>query len=358
MPSSSNKILLQAARGQKTEHIPLWLMRQAGRYLPEYREYRSRYDTLTMFKTPTIASEITLQPLRRFPLDGAIIYADILLIPDAMGLGLSFVEKEGPRFAHTVRGAVDFELMQKNSENLETLIDRLSYVGETVTRVKQQLDPSVTLIGFAGAPFTVASYLIEGRGPSKNDFFETKKLMFNQPQLFHAIMERLTVVTMAYLDMQIAAGVEIVQLFESWSGALAPVHYREFCLPYMKKIIAHAQTKVPTICFMGQGAGLVSDVLSLKPDVFGVDWRQDLRVVSNQFHSSKIALQGNLDPLLLYSDRDVLQKNVETCLEQGASHPHGYIFNLGHGCTPQTPVENVQLVVDLVHKFKPFQQFS
>lgn len=353
MPNSSNhKVLLQAARGEKTTHIPLWLMRQAGRYLPEYREYRSRHDTLTMFKTPTIASEITLQPLRRFPLDGAIIYADILLIPDAMGIPLSFIEKEGPRFAHPVRTAADLKILEQNAANLDSVINQLSYVGETVSRVKSHLNPDVTLIGFAGAPFTVASYLIEGRGPSKNDFFETKKLIFNQPQLFHTLMECLTEVTMAYLDMQIAAGIEIVQLFESWSGALAPTHYREFCLPYMQKIIKHAQKKVPAICFMGQGAGLISDVLALKPNVFGVDWRQDLGKVANQFHGSKIALQGNLDPLLLYSNQDVLQKNLDACLEQGTAHPHGYIFNLGHGCTPETPIESVKFVVDRVKSFK------
>lgn len=343
------KLLLQAALCHKTEKTPVWLMRQAGRYLPEYRKYREQYDTLTMFKTPSIATEITLQPLRRFPLDGAIIYADILLIPDAMDLGLSFVEKEGPRFAKTIRTDHDLKHILPWLEKTDKLTQKLSYVFETVENVKSQLAPNVTLIGFAGAPFTVASYMIEGKS-ARGEFLETKKLLYSEPQTFHKIMECLTLATISYLKMQIKSGVEIIQLFESWSGAITSAQYSEFCLPYVKKIVNEISKDVPVICFLGQGAGLISQVLEIKPQVFSVDWRQDLSTVSKQFESSHIALQGNLDPALLYAPQHVLQEKVEQCVTAGRKHPHGYIFNLGHGITPLTPLENVEYLVNAVHK--------
>jgi uroporphyrinogen decarboxylase len=346
-----SKILLEAAQGKKTSKIPLWLMRQAGRYLPEYMEYRKKHNTLQMFKTPSIAAEITLQPLKRFNLDGAILYADILLIPDAMGLELFFVEKEGPRFAKTIRSHVDLKQIISHAENTEKLIDKLSYVAETLDRVKQNLSKETTLLGFAGAPFTVASYMIEGGSSAKGEFFECKKLMFNEPETFHKLMELLTNATIAYLKMQIKAGVEVIQLFESWSGALAPDQFREFCLPYSKKIVDEIKKYVPVINFFGQGASLIPEALTINPNVHSVDWRQDLSQVSNSFTGSGIALQGNLDPLLLYAPKKLLEEKLEACLKIGAAHPHGYIFNLGHGCTQHTPVENVAHLVNYVNHF-------
>ncbi|WP_338635206.1 uroporphyrinogen decarboxylase [Spirobacillus cienkowskii] len=345
------KILLEAAQGKKTKNIPIWLMRQAGRYLPEYQEYRKKYNTLKMFQTPEIASEITLQPLRRFPLDGAILYADILLIPDAMGLQLSFVEKEGPRFAKTIRSKNDLLSILPLAENLEKLITKLNYVAETLDIVKSKISSSTTLIGFAGAPFTVASYMIEGGGSAKNDFFHSKKLMFEDPETFHQLMQLITNATIAYLKMQIDAGAEVVQIFESWSGALSPAQYREFCLPYAQKIISEIKPMVPVIHFLGQGAALLPEVILTQPSVYGVDWRQDLAQVSSTFKNTGIALQGNLDPLLLYAPKKLLEQNAKHCLTIGAQHPHGYIFNLGHGCTPQTPIENVEFLVNLVKNF-------
>lgn len=207
------------------------------------------------------------------------------------------------------------------------------------------------MLGFAGAPFTVASYMVEG-GSAKGEFFETKKLMFNEPETFHLLMQLLTNATIAYLKMQIHAGVEAIQLFESWSGALAPDQYREFCLPYTKKIVDAIKPLVPVINFLGQGAGLAEEALSIQSNVYSVDWRQDLYKVSKQFSGSGIALQGNLDPLLLYGPQKLLKEKLIHCLEVGSRHPHGYIFNLGHGCTQHTPVENIEYLVQLVNEYE------
>lgn len=347
-----NKVLLEAIQGKKTNKIPLWLMRQAGRYLPEYMEFRRKHTTLQMFKSPSIATEITLQPIKRFNLDGAIIYADILLIPDAMGLDLNFIEKEGPKFSKTIRSHVDLKQIIEYSENTEKLIKKLNYVAETLENVKSQLSKDITLIGFAGAPFTVASYMIEGKSSAKNDFFECKKLMFNEPETFHILMNILTNVTIEYLKMQIKAGAEVIQLFESWSGALTPDQFREFCLPYSKKIVTEIKKYAPIISFFGQGAGLISEAIELNPNAHGVDWRQDLSIVSKTFTGTNIALQGNLDPLLLYAPEKLLQQKLDECLSIGSKYTHGYIFNLGHGCTQHTPVENVDFLVNYVNNYR------
>ena len=345
------KNLLTAAQGQKTEKTPLWFMRQAGRYLPEYREIKSQYNTLTMFKTSKIAAEITLQPLKRFPINGAILYADILLIPDAMGLGLSFVEKEGPVFAKTIRSEDDLKIITESTKNIDLLMQKLSYVGETVSLVKPQLASNVTMLGFAGAPFTVASYMIEGKS-SKGEFFETKKLMFQNGNLFHSLMQHLTTATIDYLKMQISAGVEVVQLFESWSGAIDANFYKEFCFPYVKKIIDEIKKSAPVILFLGQGSTLTQQVIELNPSVYSVDWRQDLSKVTKEFTGSGIALQGNLDPLLLYAPQELLKKKVLECLKVGRAYEHGYIFNLGHGFNQTTPIENVEFVSKIVSEYK------
>jgi uroporphyrinogen decarboxylase len=346
--TSFGKPLKDAAHGKKPTRTPVWLMRQAGRYLPEYREIRSRFNTLTMFKTPKIATEITLQPLERFDLDGAILYADILLIPDALGMGLSFVEKEGPRFLKTIRSAEDFRSLQTQNENLEKVVDSLGYVFETVQNVSSKLSPHVTMLGFAGAPFTVASYMIEG-GSAHGEFTETKKLMYTAPDVFHSIMSLLTQVTILYLKKQIEAGVEVIQLFESWSGALSAAQYETFCEPYVAKILRAIEPLVPCILFLGQGAHLLSHAKRLKPQILSVDWRQDLAAAAQFCTQNRMGLQGHLDPLALYAPSDVLKKEIRACVEVGQAHPYGYIFNLGHGITQHTPVENVDFLVKTVH---------
>lgn len=344
------KPLLLAAQGEKTNKIPMWFMRQAGRYLPEYRAIRSEHKTLKMFQTPKIACEITLQPLRRFPIHGAILYADILLIPDAMGLGLSFVEKEGPVFEKTIRSENDFVIIKNAMEQKEKILEKLSYVGETVSLVSQQLPENITMLGFAGAPFTVASYMVEGKS-SRGEFLETKKLMFQKDRLFHSLMDTLTTVTIDYLKMQIAKGAEVVQLFESWSGAIDPLFYQEFCFPYVKKIIDEIKKTTPIILFLGQGALLTEQVLALKPSVYSVDWRQNLGQVATEFQGSGIGLQGNLDPFLMFAPQTLLKQKLLSCLETGSNYNHGYIFNLGHGFHQTTPIENVEFVTKIVNDF-------
>lgn len=358
------KLLLTAAHGKVQNKIPLWFMRQAGRYLPEYREIRKTYDTLTMFKTPHIASEITLQPLRRFNLDGAILYADILLIPDALGVGLQFVTGEGPKISHTIRSAADLTTL-KDVDNIPKLIERLSYVGETLSRVKQKLDDHITMLGFAGAPFTVASYMIEGGSGSKNQFNETKTLIANEPATFHTLMDILTNITIAYLHMQIQCGAEVLQLFESWSGVLNATEYSEFCLPYVSKIVQAIKPHVPVILYLGTSKHLLDQVLALEPsslpNVLSVDHHVQLSDVSqkiqmqnqkyNSVHNSndkKIALQGNLDPNLLFASKQEIDHAVTACLDAGHKHPYGYIFNLGHGINQHTPIQNVEHVIKLV----------
>lgn len=344
------KPLLAAIAGQKPAHTPIWLMRQAGRYLPEYRALRANHDTLTMFKTPSIAADVTLQPLLRFPLDAAIVYADILLLPDALGLGLSFVAGEGPRFARTIRNEADMQWLAQMASNPKAIVTSLEYVAETLSLVKNRMPKDAALIGFAGAPWTVASYMIEG-GSSHGEFFESKKLMFTAPHVLHELLDTVTRLTIDYLLMQVAAGAEVLQLFESWGGALTPDQYAEFAAPYAGRILKALGTSVPTIHFVGEGAGIL-DIAAREPaTVLGIDWRQDLSRASALASQHGKAIQGNLDPLLLHAPRALLEAKAREILIKGTAHPHGFVFNLGHGIRQTTPVENVGVLVDLVHSF-------
>lgn len=347
------KPLLQAAQGNKPKHTPQWLMRQAGRYLPEYKAIRAQHNTLSMFKTPSIASEITLQPLRRFPhLDAAIVYADILLIPDALGLGLQFVQGEGPVFARPIRSESDVQWLEEQAADTDKILGELSYLNETLQLVKAQLAPEVTLIGFAGAPWTVASYMIEGQS-AHGEFFHSKLFMLQHPSLFERVMKVLTRLTIAYLERQVQSGAEILQLFESWGGALTPDQYARFCAPYSKQIITALKPKVPVIHFVGESAGILDEVLNTECNVLGVDWRQSLAAVGERSTGKVQALQGNLDPLVLHASQRELQIALEGILSAGTNLPNlGYIFNLGHGIRQTTPVENVKFVTEFVRKFK------
>lgn len=347
------KPLLQAAQGQRPNHIPQWLMRQAGRYLPEYRAIRAQNDTLTMFKTPRIAAEITLQPLRRFPsLDAAIVYADILLIPDALGLGLQFIQGEGPVFSRPIRTESDVQWLEEQASNPNAVMAKLDFLSETLQIVKEQLAPEVTLIGFAGAPWTVASYMLEGQS-AHGEFFQSKLFMLQHPSLFERVMRVVTELTITYLERQIKSGAEIIQLFESWGGALTPTQYTRFCLPFSKQIIDALKAKIPVIHFVGESAGLLPEVLSANADVLGVDWRQDLNRVAQLAKGKVRALQGNLDPLVLHASQRDLQSELEKILVAGVDAPGlGYIFNLGHGIRQSTPIDNVAFVTDFVRKFR------
>ena len=350
--AQSAKPLLQALVGGTPSRTPLWLMRQAGRYLPEYRSVREKHDTLHMFMTPEIASDITLQPLRRFDLDAAIVYADILLIPNALGLGLKFIKGEGPKFDRCVRTLADVEFLEAQAgtpEGVKAVVEKCSYLAKTLSLVKPQLASHQTLIGFCGAPWTVASYMIEG-GSADGEFFHSKMLMFQEPLLFARVLKVVTDISIEYLKMQIHAGADALQIFESWGGALSPYQYATFCAPHTTRLIEATQTQVPVIHFVGESAGILDHAAQVPSQAFGVDWRQDLEIVRTHPALQAKALQGNLDPLCLYSPFSFLEQQVVGAVQAGKKHKGGYVFNLGHGIKQTTPVDAVGFVVDLVHQ--------
>ena len=348
----ANKPLCLAALGRWQGQIPLWMMRQAGRYLPEYRAIRERYNTLQMFRTPALAADITLQPLARFPLDAAIVYADILLIPDALGCGLGFVAGEGPRFASPVRTEADVARIEAAVAHPEDVLERLDYVFKTLGLVAPALAPHQALIGFAGAPWTVASYVIEGGGTA-GDCFESKCFLLKRPDLMHRLLAALTDITICYLERQVDAGCEVLQLFESWGGALAPAQYRTFAAPYAARILQTLSQRVPCIHYVGESAGILQDAVAASSHCFSVDWRQELGTASRVVTGAR-SLQGNLDPVLLCGANSAdLRAAVEAVCQVGTSHSGGFIFNLGHGLRQQTPVEQVGQVCTWVKEYTP-----
>jgi uroporphyrinogen decarboxylase len=343
------KPVLKALKGEKNKVTPVWFMRQAGRCLPEYRAIKSTMKTYDMFRTPKVASEVTLQPLKRFPLDAAIVYADILHIPDALGCGLSFEPGDGPKFTHTVRSHSDLTLLRDHLKNSVKLAESLSFVGETLKLVKPQLAKDQTLIGFAGAPWTVASYVVEGG--STHNFHQVKTLMMKDPQVFKDLMEILTEATIPYLQMQIKAGAEVIQLFESWGGqALGPSMYSEFCRPYMARIIDALSPQVPIIHFVNRSAGIWDEVVTLSSQGIGIDWAQPLLKAAQDPRMNGRCLQGNIDPMWLYSSWDKLKTEAQEIIKVGRDFSGGYIFNVGHGFTPDTPLENVGKLVEFIHQ--------
>jgi uroporphyrinogen decarboxylase len=333
--------LLLAARRQPTPFTPVWLMRQAGRYMPEYRAIRARHSFLDLCKTPAAAAEVTLQPVERLGVDAAILFADILLIVEPLGVGLEFAKGEGPVIHRPVR---DADAVARLSP-----IDVASAVGfvfETVRLVRRALPATIPLIGFAGAPFTVASYVVEG-GPSR-DFTATKRLMHEEPEAWDRLLALLAVATAAYLNGQIAAGAQAVQLFDSWVGALSPDDYRQFVLPHTRAVIRDLAPGVPVIHFGTGTAGLLPSMREAGGDVIGLDWRIDLdagwRAVGED-----VAVQGNLDPAALLSSPKQFEPAVRRILGRAGGRA-GHIFNLGHGILPSTPVEHVKALVEMVHE--------
>jgi len=334
-------LFLRAARRQPTAATPVWLMRQAGRYLPEYRALRERHGFLELCRTPAAAAEVTLQPVRRFAVDAAILFADILLIVEPLDVGLEFARGEGPVIHRPVRSEADVARLKP--------IDVESSVGsvfETVRLVRRALSPSVALIGFAGAPFTVASYVVEG-GASR-DFLHTKRLMYEAPAAWHRLLEVLADATATYLNGQIDAGAQAVQLFDSWVGALAPDDYRAYVLPHTRSAIRALRPGVPVIHFGTGTATLLPLMREAGGDVIGLDWRVDLdRGWAAVGH--EVGVQGNLDPALLLAKPAVFRERVKAILARAGGRP-GHIFNLGHGVHQATPVEHVQALVDMVHE--------
>ena len=340
-----NDRLLRALLREPVDRTPVWIMRQAGRYLPEYRATREKAGSfMKLCTTPELACEVTLQPLARFPLDAAILFSDILTVPDAMGLGLGFVEGEGPRFARPVRTAADVKNLAVPDPE-----DKLRYVTDAVRLIRRELDGKVPLIGFAGSPWTIATYMVEGQGGTS--FSIIKKMLFDQPPLLHSLLDVVARAVTAYINAQIAAGVQAVMLFDTWGGALAPRDYREFSLNYMQTIVSGLTRKaegrrVPVILFTKGGGQWLEGMAASGCDALGIDWTTDLKGARARV-GQRVALQGNLDPCVLYASPDRIRAEVETVLDS-FGHGHGHVFNLGHGIHPDVDPERVEVLVEAV----------
>ena len=334
-------VFLDACRLRPTAFTPIWLMRQAGRYMPEYRAMRERHGFLELCKNPEAAAEVTLQPVERLGVDAAILFADILLVLEPLGVGLEFTRGEGPHIQHPVRNADDVARLGRVDVDAS-----VGFVFETVRLVRKALGDRVPLIGFAGAPFTLASYLIEG-GASR-DFLLTKRFMRAERDAWHAMLGRLAGITADYLNGQIAAGAQAVQLFDSWVGTLSPADYREFVLPHSRSVIQRLTPGIPVIHFGVGTATLLPSMKEAGGDVIGLDWRVELGPTWERL-GYDVAVQGNLDPAVLLSDAGEIRRAAKAILDGAARHP-GHIFNLGHGVHQETPVENVKALVDIVHE--------
>ncbi|NOZ26713.1 MAG: uroporphyrinogen decarboxylase [Chloroflexi bacterium] len=333
---------LAACRREPVDCTPVWLMRQAGRYMSEYRALRERYSILEIIKTPELAVEVTLQPIRAFDLDAAIIFADILPPLEAMGLDLAFVKGDGPVIHNPVRSAADVRALRRPDPE-----EDLHFTLEAIRLARRELEGRAPLIGFSGAPFTLASYAIEG-GSSRH-YARTKGMMYDDPAAWHQFMEKLADLVGRYLQAQVRAGAQAVQLFDSWVGALSPADYREYVLPYSRHAIDVArQEGAPVIHFSTGTAGMLELIKEAGGDVIGVDWRIDLGAAWQRL-GEDVAIQGNLDPVALLAPRPELERRAASVLQQAAGRP-GHIFNLGHGVLPMTPVENVRALVDFVHE--------
>lgn len=341
VPAIVNDRLLRVLRGEPVDCTPVWVMRQAGRYLPEYRETRRQAgDFLTLCKTPELACEVTLQPLRRFALDAAILFSDILTIPDAMGLGLSLEEGLGPRFAHPLRSRADIDKLPMPDPSGE-----LRYVTDAVRLIKRELHGSVPLIGFAGSPWTLATYMVEGQ--SSREFTRIKGLVYTDPAAAHALLEKLARATTAYLRAQIEAGVDLVMLFDTWGGALSHAAYHSFSLAYMQTILDGLPAGVPTIVFTKGGGPWLESIAASGCSAVGLDWTVDIGAARQRLGDG-ITLQGNLDPAVMLTRPEVVAEEARRIVDaMGAGGRH--IFNLGHGITPEVPPEHVSVLVDTVH---------
>ncbi len=337
-----NDLLIRACRQQPVERTPVWIMRQAGRYLPEYQAVRAKSDFMTMCRTPELAAEVTLQPVDIIGVDAAIIFSDILVIPEAMGMGLSFHEGRGPAFESPIRSRSDFaRLREINAEQ------DLSYMLDALKLVRRELNGRVPLIGFAGAPWTLASYMVEGQG-SRN-FIEIKRMMYSEPALLHELLDRLSDAVIDFLTAQIAAGAQVVQVFDSWAGILPPQYFQVFSLPYLRKVVDGIKgLGVPIIVFAREAGHSFDQLSEIGADVLSVSWTEDLAEARTAV-GDKVALQGNLDPCALFSTPEVIEREVKDVLRKAGSGG-GHVFNLGHGILPKTPVDNVKALIEFVAK--------
>lgn len=339
-PALRDSAFLKACRREKTDYTPVWLMRQAGRYLREYREIRAKVPFLELCKSPDMAAQVTVRAAERIKADAAILFADLLLILEPMGLALEYTKGDGPVIRPPVRGAADIDrLLEVEPE------ESLSYVFEAARRARASLPAHVPLIGFAGAPFTLASYLIEGGG-SRN-YVHTKALMYRDPGAWRALMDRLVRASIRYLNGQIAAGAQAVQVFDTWVGCLSPGDYREFVLPHTRALIRGLAPGAPVVHFGTGTATLLEGMKEAGGDVIGVDFRVELDAAWDRL--GDVAVQGNLDPAVLFADLPYVRKRVQRILRQAGGRS-GHIFNLGHGILPDTPEDHVVALVDMVHE--------
>jgi len=342
-----NDRFIRALLRQSVDVTPVWMMRQAGRYLPEYRETRKHAGSfLNLCKTPELACEVTLQPLVRYSLDAAILFSDILTIPDAMGLGLNLVENVGPQFDKPVRTASDIKALSVPDPESD-----LGYVMDAVRLIRKELDGSVPLIGFAGSPWTLATYMVEG-GPTK-EFGLVKGLMYDDPESMHYLLNILADSVALYLNAQIAAGAQAVMIFDTWGGILTPASYQQFSLHYMHKIVSQLDRQydghvIPVILFTKGGGDWVKDIAATGCDAVGVDWTKNIGIVRKEV-GDQVALQGNLDPCVLYASSEVIKQEVSSVLES-YGHGNGHVFNLGHGIHQHIDPENVAVFIDAVHE--------
>ena len=348
MTELKNDRILRALARQPVDKTPVWMMRQAGRYLPEYRQVRGQAgDFMSLCKNTELACEVTLQPLERFELDAAILFSDILTIPDAMGLGLYFAEGEGPKFHKPLRSEADIDQL----EVINTAVD-LTYVTDAVSMIRQELNCRVPLIGFSGSPWTLATYMIEGQ--SSRDFTRAKTMLYTQPELLHQLLEKLALSVIDYLNAQILAGAQVVQIFDTWGGALSHSAYLEFCLTYMAKIvdglIKQADGRdVPVILFTKGGGLWLEAMADTGCDCLGLDWTVDIGAAHHRV-GDKVALQGNMDPAILRAKPEVIRGEVKRILGSFGQND-GHVFNLGHGITPDINPDNAKIFIDAVHEF-------
>ena len=336
-----NDTLLRSLARQPTDHTPVWLMRQAGRYLPEYNATRAKAGSfLKLAQTPALATEVTLQPLERFPLDAAILFSDILTIPDAMGLGLHFAEGEGPRFQHPLRDENEIRALA-----VPDIARDLRYVTDAVRQIKRELRDRVPLIGFSGSPFTLACYMIEGSG--SDDWKTVKTMLHSRPELLHRILEVNAQAVQQYLQAQIEAGVDVCMIFDTWGGTLAHDDYEKFSLAYMRPIVK--ALRVPTIVFTKGGNPWLREMMECGASAIGLDWTSDPRA-ARKLAAGRIALQGNLDPVALFSSEKSVRVAARAVLDAFGPEP-GHVFNLGHGIMPKTPIDSVAALVDEVRAY-------
>lgn len=332
-----NDLLIRAARGERVERTPVWMMRQAGRYLPEYRAVRANTDFLTLCKTPDLAVEVSLQPYRILDVDAVIMFSDILIPVEAMGQEVRLTEQKGPELPNPIR----------TREQVDSLIvpdpmEKTGFVMEIIRRLKGELNGQVPLIGFAGAPWTLAAYMIEGGG--SRSYAAVKRMMFTEPATFHALLDKISDTVILYLNAQIEAGAQIVQIFDSWAGELSPADYEQFALPYEKKVLESLNRKhAPAILYINGSGTFLEQMARSGADVLSIDWRTDLREARRRVGENLI-LQGNLDPCVLLSTPEIVTARARELIVAGGGHRH--ILNLGHGILPMTPVENARAFIE------------